>query len=163
MTKKIINVGMGEMKEALHPDELQTMGLGSCVGIVLYAVSVPLAMMAHVVLPDSRQSRGSVVTRAKFADTAVEAMVESMAKKGLAPRQLAAKIAGGAQMFQSRYPDGALRIGARNVQAVRRCLKDAGIRLEAEETGGRYGRTIRFHPGSRTLVVKIFNGIEKQI
>lgn len=41
----------------------------------------------------------------------------------------------------------AMRIGPRNVEAVKQELKKYRIQLVAEDTGGKSGRTIEFNPG----------------
>jgi chemotaxis protein CheD len=53
------------------------------------------------------------------------------------------KIAGGARMFGSLLASG-VNMGKRNVDATRRALKRAGIRLVAEDVGGEHGRSIYF-------------------
>jgi len=47
-----------------------------------------------------------------------------------------------------------MRIGARNVQAVKEILKLLNIPLISEDTGGNYGRTIEFYSETGMLLVK---------
>ena len=63
---------------------------------------------------------------------------------------LKAKIAGGAQMFQFGSSD-TIRIGPRNVEAVKKELKRLSIPIIAEDTGGSSGRTIEFNPSTSML------------
>lgn len=58
---------------------------------------------------------------------------------------LKAKLAGGAQMFQFASGGALMRIGPRNVEAVRKELSDLHIRVVAEDFGGNSGRTIEFN------------------
>ena len=65
---------------------------------------------------------------------------------------LKAKIAGGSQMFQFGSSD-TIRIGPRNVEAVKKELKRLSIPIIAEDTGGSSGRTIEFNPSTSMLSV----------
>ena len=49
----MIKVGMADLNVCLPPDSITTLGLGSCVGIVLYDPAKKVSGMAHVMLPDS--------------------------------------------------------------------------------------------------------------
>jgi len=88
----------------------------------------------------------------KFADSCIEMAVDMMLKKGCSKSRLEAKIAGGASMFS--FGDADMKIGARNVEAVKRKLKELRIPLLSDDTGGNYGRTIEFDIASGELLVK---------
>ena len=47
-----------------------------------------------------------------------------------------------------------LRVGDRNVEAVKKRLKELDIRILAEDTGLNYGRTVVFYPESGDFVIK---------
>ncbi|MFA0888286.1 MAG: chemotaxis protein CheD [Synergistales bacterium] len=146
-------VGMGEMLFAEKPDLLSCVGLGSCIGLVLYDPVRGWAGMAHIMLPSS-SSRGSQGKDkpGKFADTAVSALIVGLESKGSLRTFLRAKMAGGARMFAfSPTPSGA--IGEQNILATREALRFAGIRLEAEETGGTKGRSVSF--STETLLMEV--------
>lgn len=148
----VLKVGMADMKVAASGESLRTMGLGSCVGLVLYDELQRIAGMAHIMLPSSSITRENRINPAKYADTAVPGLVDMMKRAGADPGRLVAKMAGGAQMFHFAGED-VMRIGPRNVESVKEALKKLGIRLIAEDTGGNYGRTVEFD--SRTGVLHI--------
>lgn len=50
-----------------------------------------------------------------------------------------------------------MRIGPRNVEAVKFELKRHGIPLVAENTGGNSGRTIEFNPATSILHIRTVN------
>lgn len=81
-------------------------------------------------------------------------MIEKMADAGANPKALTAKIAGGAQMFAFSSDNDMLRIGDRNVEAVKNILSKKGIRIIAEDTGNNYGRTIEFYTKNGKLLIK---------
>lgn len=150
---EMIRVGMADAKLCLPPDAITTLGLGSCVGVVIYDQVKKISGMVHVMLPDSTTVRNNT-NRAKFADTGVEDMLSSLLKKGANRPSLVAKIAGGAQMFAFSTDSDMLRVGERNVQAVKKKLMQLGIRIIAEDTGDSYGRTIEFYPETAELLIK---------
>ncbi|MCA1040798.1 chemotaxis protein CheD [Bacillus infantis] len=153
----IIKVGIADMKIASMPDILRTSGLGSCVGAAVYDQSSGLAGMAHIMLPDSSLARAGSINKLKYADTAIEELVRQMARHGASVGSLKAKIAGGAQMFQFTSGSDLMRIGPRNVEAVKTALQVHHIRLIAEDVGGNSGRTIEFSPKTSMLQIKTVN------
>lgn len=149
----MIKVGMADMNLCHAPDAITTLGLGSCVGVVLYDSNTKIAGLVHVMLPDSTKIKNNE-NLAKFADTGIEEMVRQVVDAGASRAALKAKIAGGAQMFAFSAENDLLRVGARNVEAVKEKLSALRIPIVAEDTGKSYGRTIEFYPESGELLVK---------
>ena len=150
---KMIKVGMADMNLCSAPDAITTLGLGSCVGIVLYDATKKICGMVHVMLPDSTQIKNNQ-NYAKFADTGIEVLLDQLLKRGANRRCITAKIAGGAQMFAFNTNNDMLRVGERNVEATKRKLSQLGIPVLAEDTGSTYGRTIEFYPENGNLLIK---------
>ena len=153
-----IKVGIAEMKLGLAPDKIRTSGLGSCVGAVIYDPVVKVAGMVHIMLPDSSLAKGrEPINHAKFADTALTKLVDALLAQGGKKERLKAKIAGGAQMFQFDTKSEQLRVGPRNVEAVKTVLEQLHIFLAAEDTGGNCGRTIIFDIETSFMEVRTVN------
>lgn len=150
---RVIKVGMADLSIAKAPDILTTLGLGSCVGIALYDPTTKVGGLAHIMLPDSTQIKNNE-NKAKFADTAIEVLVQQMISIGARRNKLVAKIAGGAHMFEFKNMDDMMRIGTRNVAAVVQILNEIHIPIIAQETGENYGRTIELHVSTGMLRVK---------
>ncbi|MBQ7264058.1 MAG: chemotaxis protein CheD [Synergistaceae bacterium] len=147
-------LGMADLVVAHAPAKLVTLGLGSCIGLVVFDNVAKVAGMAHIMLPDSRGSKG-LEKVGKFADTAVPAIIDEMIKKGASKSRIRAKIAGGAQMFA--LPGASadfLAVGARNVKETTTGLAQMGIALIASDTGGNKGRTVEFSTETWMLKVK---------
>ena len=123
---------------------LVTLGLGSCVAIMLHDPHSNAGAMAHVLLPSTSLARDTT-NHAKFPETAVPFLVERLKRLGADPRSLVAKLAGGASMFSQLVAPGTIQMGERNVLAARSVLRAAGIRIVRESVGGDRGRSIRFH------------------
>lgn len=138
---KMITVGMADLKVCRAPDNLTTLGLGSCVGVALYDPATMVSGMLHCMLPDSTRITNQQ-NIAKFADTGLDELVKQMMSIGAMRSRLVAKIAGGAQMFAFSSGNDMMRVGDRNVEAVKAKLMQMRIRILAEDTGKNYGRTI---------------------
>lgn len=156
-TEEIIKVGIAEMKVVKAPDLIRTTGLGSCVGVVVFDPLMKIAGMAHVMLPDSSLAKSHSVNLAKYADTAVVELVSTVIKQGARKVGLKAKIAGGAQMFQFSTGNEMMRIGPRNIEAVKNQLANLHILLVGEDVGGHSGRTIQFDPNTGILQIRTVN------
>ncbi len=162
-----IKVGMADWKLARSQDILVTFGLGSCVGLGLRDEKTKTAAMAHIMLPDSKQLRFRQDTNpAKFADTALRLMLENFARLGIAKQQLQAKIVGGANMFiiaGTIAVEGNLKVGQRNVMAVKEQLEQTGIPVVGEDTGGNAGRSVEFFAESGIMRVRTALAGERDI
>jgi chemotaxis protein CheD len=149
----IVRVGIADYKICRLPEKITTIGLGSCVGIVLYNMVDPYCGLAHIMLPSSKEIANNS-KRAKFADTGIEDLITILEKKGVRRSSLCAKIAGGATMFQFRGNDALGSVGDRNVRAVKAALAANNIKIVAEDTGADYGRTILFDPVTKDLIIR---------
>lgn len=154
---RVVKVGIADMNIVRMPDHIRTSGLGSCVGVVIYDQGKEIAGLAHVMLPDSSLAKGGTINIAKYADTAVRELVNILLKNGARSYSLKAKIAGGAQMFQYATANDMMRIGPRNVEAVKKELATLRIAIVAEDVGGNSGRTIEFDPKTCLLNIRTVN------
>ena len=121
-----------------------TLGLGSCVAIMLHDPQMKAGAMAHVLLP-SRSLAHDTSNLAKFPESAVPLLVDRLKALGAEPRRLVAKLAGGASMFSQLMTPGTIQMGERNIVASRNALRTASIPIVRESVGGERGRSIRFH------------------
>ncbi|NLJ96945.1 MAG: chemotaxis protein CheD [Clostridiales bacterium] len=150
---KMIKVGMADANVCKAPYALTTLGLGSCVGIVLYDPIKKIAGLVHIMLPDSTKIINNS-NKYKFADTGIDSLIKDMTQIGACKANLVSKIAGGAQMFSFGNEQEMMRIGDRNVEATKNKLSSLGIKILAEDTGANYGRTIEFYPETGKLHIK---------
>lgn len=161
------NVGVAEIKVSTNSDTLASYGLGSCVAVAMFDPFKKIGGLAHVMLPCSR-GKESEETPGKFADLAVHHLYEEMIRAGARGRGIRCKIVGGSQMFEipgSNSRGSSLaggpqaHIGSRNVEAVKKALEEKGVPLVGEDTGGNYGRTVKFNTSSGELEVSsIYHG-----
>lgn len=163
-TVAVVKVGIAEMNVVKSPNSIRTTGLGSCVGVILYDTTTKIAGLVHVMLPDSSIVKNTKeLNKAKFADTAISELVLRMKFQGVHSTNLKAKIAGGAEMFSFSSTNEMMRIGPRNVEAVKQALIKERISLVAEDVGGNSGRTIEFNPENSILQIRTVNKGIKEI
>lgn len=163
---ELISVGVAELKVSSNSTVLASFGLGSCVAVAIFDPLRKIGGLAHVMLPESRGRPPLETAKGKFADTAVPELVQELVNMGARQKGLKCKIVGGSQMFElpsSTRKDGAIatspasQIGARNIEAVKRELESLRIPLLGEDTGGNYGRTVKFNPRTGEVEVSSIN------
>ena len=134
---EVIKVGMADLNVCKAPDVITTLGLGSCIGLVLYDPVTKVGGMVHYMLPDSTKVRNNS-NIAKFGDTGIRELLKRVVAAGASKPRLIAKIAGGARMFEVSGLSDVGNIGARN----------------AEDTGLNYGRTVELHCDTGEFYIK---------
>ncbi len=161
---RTIRVPMAGYATAKEPDSLETLALGSCLGIVIYDESIHVAGMAHAMLPDIQEARaGSMGTPSKFVNSAIVLLVDEIQDLGGKKKRLTAKIAGGANMFPDIISSKSQAVGERNIVFAKKTLQSLGITISGEDTGGHVGRTIVFDTKTGLLLVKSALGSPKTI
>jgi chemotaxis protein CheD len=120
---------------------LITLGLGSCVAVVLLDPETTVGGLVHLLLPSPSLSQDRD-NPAKFPETGVPFLVERMRQAGALTRRLRARLVGGAAMFASIGSTSVASVGERNILAAREALDRAGIPVVGEDTGKDYGRSV---------------------
>jgi len=153
-------VRVADLLSGTADDVLVTVGLGSCVAIMLHDPEARVGGMAHVLLPTPVLSRKDS-NPAKFPQTAIPRLLELMVADGAKPQRITARLAGGASMFAALVPPGTIQMGERNLVAARQVLSLHGVPLIAEAVGGDYGRTVRLRIcDGRVEVSTVAHGIQ---
>lgn len=149
-----VRVGIADLNTVQSPGKIMTIGLGSCIGIVLYDKIRGIGGLAHIMLADSTQFK-DVKNPLKFADLAIPILLKELEKLGCSKRNLTAKIAGGASMFNFSDKSMISDIGKRNSEAVIVALKELNIPIVAKEVGGNKGRTMILDAKSGIVTIKV--------
>jgi chemotaxis protein CheD len=144
-------IQIAEHRVATRPSVLRSV-LGSCVSVCLYDNVTKIGGMTHILLPDSLESKTKTFKPGKFADTAIKTTLKHMGWAGASKRDIVAKIAGGSNMIDQAQT---FAMGKKNINASRETLKDEGIRILAEDVGGKLGRHVEFYTDSGTVEVKL--------
>jgi chemotaxis protein CheD len=155
---KVIKVGMADFKIARSGEILTSIGLGSCVAIVLYDEKMRLGGLGHIMLPERSLARDKS-NPAKFADSCTDLMLRVLKRKG--SKNIKAKLFGGANMFPSVKANHLMNIGNRNSAAAKKILKMCSIPIVASDLGGNCGRTVTFTIDTGQVEVKSIGKLEK--
>ena len=158
-----VTVGIAEFNIVKAPNQIMTIGLGSCCGVVLYDEINKIAGLVHILLSDSKYEK-NIVNKAKYADTGIILLYEEMKKVGANPRFIRAKLAGGAHMFNFKNTGNSIfTIGERNVKSCKETLAKLNISIVSEDVLGSCGRTIIFDTLTNKLRIKSVGKSEKVI
>jgi len=151
-----VTIEIGAYRVMREEGLLESISLGSCMGVALYDPVVRVGGLAHIMLPSSMFSarRESETMHTKYADVAIRTMLEAMLALGAQRNRIVAKIVGGACMFESSMFDSAMNIGKRNSEAVKEILGEEKIPIIGEDVGNNYGRTIQFDVATGRVLIR---------
>lgn len=160
MSGRELVVRVADLRIGIANDVLITVGLGSCVAILLHDAEARVGGLAHILLPSPALARADGNT-AKFPQSAVPRLLELMVADGARRERITGRLAGGASMFAALAPPGTVQMGERNVAAARQTLNFHGVPLVGEAVGGDFGRTVRLrvHDG-RIDVRTVAHGVQ---
>lgn len=160
--EQIIDVGISDKKIAQAPVKLITRGLGSCIGITLYDPAKKTGGMAHVMLPDIDKGTAKV-NPLRFVNYVIKNMAEELENRGCLRKHLEAKLFGGAHMFGFFSSESFLNVGDKNAEMARVVLKEMGINILVDETGGTFGRTITLNLENGLVLIKTAAWGEREV
>jgi chemotaxis protein CheD len=126
----------GQLVIAETPMELVTI-VGSCVAVCLWDRKTKIGGMNHYMLP----SVDDVTNLMNGGLSATRMLIKSMVSKMSDIKNLEAKIFGGGNKF---FSENFLVVGSQNVAAAKHVLKEAGIPIVLQNTGGIFGRKVYF-------------------
>lgn len=151
-------IGIADFKVVSGNHKLVTIGLGSCIGVVIYDELKSVSGLGHFMLPNSKDASKSKPTKPnKYGDTLINGMVEKIVELGGRKYNLKAKAAGGASMFKNLSRNNNMNISKRNIQSLKYNLNLHGIPIVSKRVGGNKGRTIIFDTSTYMLSIKTVN------
>jgi chemotaxis protein CheD len=130
----------GNIKIASNHSNIITRALGSCVALTLYDQVQKIGGMIHYILPENPGGK----KKEKYADTGINFLFAKILESNAKRENLVAKMIGGAVMFEDFIDDIENSIGNRNVIKGKEILKNLEVKLLSEDTGGNYGRSVKF-------------------
>ncbi|HXY19195.1 MAG TPA: chemotaxis protein CheD [Gemmatimonadales bacterium] len=132
---------------------LVTLGLGSCVAIVLYDPVARAGGLAHLLLPSPTLARDTS-NPGRFPETVLPLLLAKLASVGAERSRLTARLVGGASMFGAGAAPGTVAMGERNVVAARQVLAAAGVPVVGEDVLKGHGRSVYFFLGDGRVEVR---------
>ncbi|MFX0209875.1 MAG: chemotaxis protein CheD [Candidatus Hodarchaeota archaeon] len=171
-SEKETYIDIGEIAIGNFGDLLKITSIGSCIALVLYPITITeprkrFAVMSHIMLPyypsgdnipkNLREKNQKWYPEkrygpAKYADKAVPLMIDILEEHGYHRKHCAAKLAGGAKMFEKTA--FTLNIGKENIRVTKNLLKHNEISLSSYYAGGDIGMNVTFSVKDYRLIVK---------
>lgn len=134
-----IHVIQGEYKVSSDPDVVLCTILGSCVAACMRDPVAGVGGMNHFLLPGNGGNTGGEATR--YGVHLMELLINGLLKAGARRERLEAKIIGGAKTIAAFS-----NVGEQNARFAEKFLKDEGIRVVGQNTGGDVGRKLEYWP-----------------
>lgn len=106
--------------------------LGSCVSIVLWHPLRLLGGMSHCLLPS--RGRPSGERSGKYIDESMDILFDEIKRHNTRARDYQVKLFGGGRMMSGQSVG--FDVATRNVEALRRAVAAAGLKVHAESLGG---------------------------
>lgn len=160
MSGREVVVRVADLRIGVADDILITVGLGSCVAILLYDAKARVGGLAHILLPTPALSRVDG-NPAKFPQSAVPRLIELMVADGASAGRITGRLAGGASMFAALAPHGTIQMGERNLVSARQALNSHDVPVLGEAVGGDFGRTVRMQVSDgRVEVITVAHGVQ---
>ncbi|MDP2028119.1 MAG: chemoreceptor glutamine deamidase CheD [Thiobacillus sp.] len=125
--------------------------LGSCVAACIRDRVSGIGGMNHFMLPDGGESGRPSASSMRYGSYAMEVLINQLLKAGARRENLEAKVFGGGNVLQGFT---SINVGERNARFVRDYLRDANIRIQAEDLNDIHPRKVYFFPETGKVLVK---------
>ena len=136
----VIHIIQGQFRTSDSPDTEMTTVLGSCVAARLFDPLRKIGGMNHFLLPGNDPSAGNNI---RYGAHSMEQLINAMLRAGALRHRLEVQLFGGANVVQ-----GLSRIGDSNAAFARDFVRQEGFTLRGADTGGTFGRRLRFRPAT---------------
>lgn len=147
----------GELYVSLHGEMITTV-LGSCVSACIRDREKGIGGMNHFMLPtESKHSHawGGDALDTRYGSWAMEALINEILKRGGRRGYLEVKLFGGGAVLENMTD-----IGERNIDFVRHFLAEEGLKVVAEDLGGKRPRKVLYFPDTGACRVRRLNEVK---
>ncbi|WP_374595057.1 chemotaxis protein CheD [Aquabacterium sp.] len=127
--------------------------LGSCVALTLWHPHRRMGGMCHYLLPN-RTRPGGASLDGRFAEEAVELLVNSMARTGTKPGEYLVDLYGGADTMPDQVHTHKFNIGERNIEKALELVDRYGFQLQTVDVGGNDPRNVTLDMKSGQVELK---------
>ncbi|WP_231714455.1 chemotaxis protein CheD [Desulfonema ishimotonii] len=139
--RKQVHISIGDFHASRRPCVIYTL-LGSCVAACLFDPVSRIGGMNHILMP-GRADLSRFDMAARYGINAMELLINRIMNLGGDRRNLVAKIFGGAHTLAAIPRENGM--GQKNITFLTSFLKNEGIRILSQDTGGTRSRKIFFH------------------
>lgn len=147
--KKKLFLMAGQFLITTGGGEISTV-LGSCVSVCLWDRSLKFGGMNHYLLPGHEREDAGDPNRGTGA---MRMLIRSMLNRKATIENLEAKVFGGCNSLYRTTNQ--FMVGERNIRVALDILKESGIRVVSQNTGGAYGRKVVFDTATGKVGVKL--------
>ncbi len=145
-SKKFIHVG--EIFVGAKPTEISTV-LGSCISVCLYDKVEQMGGMNHYLVPLWNENG---LQSPKYGNISIPKLIENMLNIGCEKHNIEAKIFGGANVIEVSQED--MMKGRKNILIAKEVLREYGIKITAQDTGGTKGRKILMRSDTGKILLR---------
>lgn len=131
--------------------------LGSCIAMSLFVPKLKAGAICHALLPvcrEQRTCRERCINPYKYVNCVIPEMIRRLEEMGAGPREMEAKLFGGADMFSNNSKNGAMSVGRQNIQAAIQTVAACGVKLKLSDVGLDHGRKLHFFPHTGDVWMK---------
>jgi chemotaxis protein CheD len=125
--------------------------VGSCVAVCLWDSAHRVGGMSHYLLPEAPLAQARPAKPWSYGDLALPELMRQLEAIGSAPSFITARVFGGAAIANRNDTRGP---GARNAAFARDWLAGRGIKVVAQDLGGRRGRNLVFDTDTGEVAVR---------
>jgi chemotaxis protein CheD len=138
---KEIEIHAAEMAVGHNDQSIKTGSIGSCIVTILYDPVSKIGGMSHSMLPTRKTpiSEINIEKSPRYADEAIDLLVNQIIAAGGDKSRIQAKLVGGAKMFKHLTGDNK-GIGYQNIESAKNRLQQLGIEIKKEDVGGSTGK-----------------------
>ena len=145
----VVKLYSGDYYATATPGEMIMTILGSCVAACIRDPHVNIGGMNHFLLPGDTHAENSLDPSTRYGAFAMEKLINEILKLGGRRERLEVKLFGGANVINN-----STMIGAKNVEFVRRYVKEEGLRVAAEDLGGTQPRRLHYYPDTGKVMMR---------
>ncbi len=135
MDNKFIDVYTGEVSVSSEPVVLRAMAIGSCVVVAAYDRNKKIGGLAHIMLP-GKSPRQDSDDRTKYAENAIDFLLDSIKRIGVKAEDLEVNLVGGANVL------GKGSISEEVAGSISGYLEKLGIEPKKKKIGGTERRSV---------------------
>lgn len=151
-----VDVDTGEVRVSVEAVTLRAIAIGSCVAVVVYDRTKKIGGLAHVMLP-GRSEATTGKNRTKYAEDAIDVVLDSVLKLGADRDRLEVSLVGGANVLQEGdIPD-------KVTQSVKGYLKALNLGWCKERLGGIERRSVFLDISSGRVFITQGDGAAKEL
>jgi len=156
--QKIQIIGIGEIGTSFDNNTILKTVLGSCVAVLLYSTSEPVATLSHFLLAESENNSKEIYNpeNLRYGNHILEKQFSIMDEHIKIYASIQAKIFGGATVKYQNATPILSEIGLNNIAIAQHILNKKSIPVAASHIGGNSGMSISYNSHTKMTDIHLF-------